>query len=85
MSDQDDAGIDREALEELQSRMQTASVTHRNEEVRLELRNWSNELGELLENSGLQRRYDHSGREPEDTDWAEAVLKDALGEDYDGE
>lgn len=44
----DNAGVDREALEEIQSRMETAAVTHRNEEVRLELRNWADELDDLL-------------------------------------
>jgi hypothetical protein len=33
--------------------------------------------------SDLRRIYDHSGREPEDTEAAEQVLKDALGDDYD--
>lgn len=35
--------------------------------------------------SDLRRIYDHSGREPEETDDAKAVLRDALGEDYDAE
>lgn len=34
--------------------------------------------------SDLRRIYDHSGREAEDTDFAAAVLDEALEEGYDG-
>lgn len=34
--------------------------------------------------SDLRWGHDHSGREPEDTEDAEAVLQDALGEDSHG-
>lgn len=30
-----------------------------------------------------RQRYDHSGREPEDTEAADQVMREALGDDYD--